>query len=773
MTDQIDPAAARPPAADGALSPDMLRVGDRDILIGDRLAIGRRDPEPGAAPTVWDGELAQITAGAGALWLPSGRVSAAHAEIRADATGTWIVDLGSRNGTLVNQERLAPERPRRLSSGDVVRVGPFELRALAGRQTTGPESAPAGVVAAWQEPVAVGAQLRIGRDPANDLQLDDPNVSRFHAEITRVGDRVLLRDLGSRNGTLVDGEPARRAVLSPGSRLEIGAYRLTFTGQLIAAQDERAALRLDVNGVAMAVGAKQLLQPTSFTVEPGELVAIIGESGAGKSTLLKAIAGVTAPTAGQVLLNGIPVARRLTAVGYVPQSDIVHGLLTVREALSYAARLRLPTDTEAQEIDHAVDRVLDQLELRPHAETPVDRLSGGQRKRAGVAVELLGRPGILLLDEPATGLDPGLEKKLMEFLRTLSDQSRPVITITHSTKQMNLCDKLIVMGRGGVLCFAGVPAQALEFFEVDDFDDIYTALAEHDEGHWALRQQALDGPAAVSAAVAAGPAPAPDAPPVVPQAMILARRYLKLVLRDRRNLAILLGQAPILALLIAIGFSRRVFNPGGALIEAPTLLFVTVITTMWLGAIASAREIVKERSVFVRERAVGVSNRAYLLSKAIVLFALTSVQTLILVVILLGLRHLYAGTGTYLKVVALLLLTGLASVGLGLLASTLARSEDQATSFIPGLLIPQLLFGGSIIPLAGKGIVIKVLATIMLARWAFAGLGRAISLGQSAPVVEHYGSLFSTSLALLLLAVVAFSVIFFGAVLLRLARLSA
>ena len=373
--------------------------------------------------------------------------------------------------------------------------------------------------------------------------------------------------------------------------------------------------------------------------------------------------------------------------------------------------------------------MLDELDLTEHADQVVRDVSGGERKRVAVAVELLSRPGIVLLDEPATGLDPGLEKRLMELLRHLSRESRPIITITHSTKQLPLCDKLVVVARGGVVVFYGPTAEALEFFGVDQYDDIYTTLDEHPPDHW------LDDPHR-------RPMPAPDTRPasafdrpsrmrqphVLPQAAILSRRYATLMLRDRRNLAILLGQVPVLALLITIGFSSDIFSPATTRSQAPTLLFVVTITAMWLGSIAAAREIVKERSVFLRERAVGVSVSAYLISKVAVLFVLCSVQTAILTAIVFGLRPLHAG-GTALGVVfVILLLTTMAAVAMGLLASTLARSEDQASSFIPLLLIPQLLFGGSLIPLVGKGLGIKVLSAAMVSRWAFASLGRAARL---------------------------------------------
>lgn len=736
----------------GALRPDTIRINGRDTPIGSGgVIVGRGDDCD--------------------IQLDSKRASRHHARIFVDGSGCWVEDLGSMNGTRVGNEAVQGS-PRLLANGDHVLIGEFDLMVLAGEKTHFEASAgdePAVPVGEITSVELANAPLTIGRDPSNVLVLDDPNVSRFHAVVTRTAAGVVLRDLSSRNGTRVGGQLVSRATLSPGAEIAVGAYRLTFTGAELIPRDDRSALRLVSQGVAMQVGKTLLLAPTSLTVEPGELVAIIGESGAGKTTLLKALAGITPPTAGVVLVNGEPIATRLTDVGYVPQDDIVHRLLTVREALGYAAALRLPPDTSAQEIDAAVSRVLTELDLEAHADTLVKNVSGGQRKRVGVAVELLSRPGILFLDEPATGLDPGLEKRLMELLHRLSRDSRPIVTITHSTKQLHLCDKLAVMARGGVLVFYGNPSDALEFFGVEEYDDIYQALDEHPVEHW-NRDPELD-PTTRAAPAQPGAERRPSRqrqPAVLPQALVLARRYRTLLLRDRRNLAILLGQVPLLALLIAIGFDSRAFAPTGTLINAPTILFVTTITAMWLGSIAAAREIVKERSVFLRERAVGVSVSAYVISKVAVLSVLCLAQTAILTAVLFGLRPLFAAASAYGAVFIILLLTSFAAVCMGLLVSTIARSEDQSTSFIPLILIPQLLFGGSLIPLAGKSLAIKVIAALMVSRWAFAGLGSAVHLNDSPYVARHYPGFFTHPPALMALVVAIFAAAFLAAVTLRL-----
>ena len=226
------------------------------------------------------------------------------------------------------------------------------------------------------------------------------------------------------------------------------------------------------------------------------MVAVIGESGSGKSTLLKALAGVSSPTAGEVTVNDDPIETRLTDVGYVPQDDIVHKELSVREALTYAARLRLPADTSDEELAVTVSRVLEEVALTPHADTRIGSLSGGQRKRTGVACELLGRPSLLFLDEPTTGLDPGLESRMMALLRELANESRAVVVVTHATKNLGLCDRVAVMGRGGHLTYYGTPGGALDFFQAEDHDGVYDALERRPAEEWSqLFERSRDGAA--------------------------------------------------------------------------------------------------------------------------------------------------------------------------------------------------------------------------------------------------------------------------------------
>jgi ABC-type multidrug transport system ATPase subunit/ABC-type multidrug transport system permease subunit len=711
------------------------------------------------------------------IQIASKAVSREHARIVPVTGGYWIVDLGSRNGTLLNGERFYGES-RWLANGDTIVVGGEPLRFLTGQETRFEAAAPAAT--ATHAIRFAGDRLTIGRDERNDVVLDDPNVSRFHAEVLKREGRIEVRDLASRNGTRVNGQPARRAGLETGSEIGIGPYRLIFDGTDFVARAEHGALRLDAEGIAVQVKDKKILQPTMISIEPGELVAIIGESGSGKSTLMKALAGVNPPTEGVISVNGEPLAARLTDIGYLPQDEVVHAGLTVYEALDYAARLRLPQDTSQEEIETTVDRVVEELELEPHGNTRIGSLSGGQRKRVGLAAELLSQPSLLFLDEPTTGLDPGLEGRMMGLLHDLAERSRAVVVVTHATKSLGVCGKIVVMGRGGRLCFHGPPDEALDFFGAQTYDDIYAQLDRRPPEEW---QSKLAQNGNVPAVPEHEQVPEPDAATrrrrgrFWTHTYVLTHRYVRLFTRDRRNLLILLLQVPLLALAIVGLFKVQVFKAGTDAGEAVKLLFLVVTTVIWLGSIDAAREIIKEKSVFVREAAVGVRTGAYVLSKAIVLFTLAAVQTVLLAVIILGFQPLHEARGTYGIVLGLLILTSWAAVGMGLLMSAAVKTQDQATSFIPLVLVPQLFFGGSIVPVATMSAPLAALSNAVIARWSYAGFGSAIDLNARIAASPAYAKVsrfghdyFAIAPGRVAVALAVFIVVFFAAVRLLLRR---
>jgi len=723
---------------------------------GDLPVLGHRAP----ADLLHDGERYSIPPGGlsvgresdNQIVLTSPSASRYHARVMHAEGRHYVGDLRSANGTQLNGERLRGAS-RLLNGGDTITIGGEQLRFLPGQKTVFGQPTLADV--SVRRVSFSGSHLTLGRDASNDVVLEDPNVSRFHAEVVAAdGDAVELRDSGSRNGTRVDGEVVSRRVLEAGSEIGIGPFRLVFDGATFLRRDDHGTVRLDAEQLTVTIKRKTILNRCTVSLEPGELIALIGESGSGKSTLLKALAGVTRPTSGTVEINGEPVGSRLTDIGYLPQDEIVHGDLTLLEALKYSAKLRLPPDSSAGDLEAAVERVLDELSLTDHTGTRIGSLSGGQRKRAGLAAELLNRPSLLFLDEPTTGLDPGLETRMMELFRELAAVgTRAVAVVTHATKNLDLVDKICVMGRGGELCFFGPPAEAKAFFGVDTYDGIYTAFESREALAWRHQFDARresDAPQTKSDAAREGrqhrARARPPRPPPGPQAGVLAQRYFKILLRGKRNLAILLGQVPFIAVALALIFKPGVLGSAGEPSRAAQLLFLLVTITIWLGSIDASREVIKERPLWEREHAVGVRIGAYLFSKASVLLGLVVVQVLILLAVVFALRPLAEPVGTHTVVFCTLVLTGFVAVGMGLLVSAIARSEDQATSYIPIVLIPQLLFAGAIIAVEQMGSAAASLSSAVFARWSFASIGTAIGMKERLdgdPVVaKQYGPSF-------------------------------
>lgn len=480
---------------------------------------------------------------------------------------------------------------------------------------------------------------------------------------------------------------------------------------------------LTADAVGLDVAGQRLLHPTSLDVAPGELVALIGPSGSGKTTLLRALAGVSDPTTGVVRLGEDVISARSTDVGYLPVGDTVHPQLTVREALWYTAQLRLPVDLGAGERERRMDEVLAELRLTERADTRVGDLSNGERKRAACAVELIAHPSVLLLDEPASGLDPGLERVLMTTLRRIADQGRGVVVVTHATSSLELCDTVAVMGPGGHLRFTGTPAAALEHFGVPAFDQIYDALGA-DAAATPERLEELPAPPRRERTLVMGS--------FGKQTGVLAARYARCLFREGRTLRVLLLQAPVIGLCIGLVLPRNVLASSSlGSFYAVLLSFLLVTGSIWLGTTSSCREVVKERVIVEREAAAGVRLDAYLTAKVMVLFALALVQVVILVAVTVLLQPLNVEPAGYLTIGGLCVLVAWASVGMGLTLSARARSADQASSAVPLILIPQLLFAGAIIPTSIMPVPIKALSNLTFSHWGLVGAGNELGLDES------------------------------------------
>jgi ABC-type multidrug transport system ATPase subunit len=602
--------------------------------------------------------------------------------------------------------------------------------------------------------------VRLGRDPESDVVVDDVLVSRRHAEIRRTDDdRYEVVDLHSHNGTFVNGRPVYRALLDELDLVAVGrnSYRLV-AGRLEESVDTgQVAYAARELTVRLADGDRVLLDRVSFSLDAGSMVAVIGPSGAGKSTLLGALTGFRPATEGTVvyddrnLYDNYDALRR--RIGYVPQDDIVHPQLTVARALEFAADIRFPGDMTSAERRARVAEVLAELGLEHRAGTRISQLSGGERKRVSVGLELLTAPALLFLDEPTTGLDPSSERRLMELFRTLADGGRTVFVVTHSMQSLRLCDRVLALAPGGQVAYFGPPQLLLAYFDREHLADVFGDLgAPVDDGDagWSERFRGHPYHATYVQRGAAVPAAGDETPAVMPgapraghrdrwrQFTTLTRRYAAVLAADRRNLALLLGQAPLLGLLLLVALPARQlgFAPPSELrliSQGSLVLLVVVLTVSWLGMSNAVREIAKELPIYRRERAAGLAPSAYLGSKVVVLGTLTIVQAAVLVGLAVSTQDgpphavlLGWGPGELMAVGAL---TGIAAMAIGLLISALAKTADRATSVLPIALVFLLVLAlGGVFPQVGDKPVLKQLGYVASTRWGFAGMASTADL---------------------------------------------
>ncbi|MDG2992080.1 FHA domain-containing protein [Candidatus Synechococcus calcipolaris G9] len=682
-----------------------------------------------------------------------GLVSYHHARLEREGDRYRIIDQGSKNGLWLRGVRVTDHL---LEPGDVLRIG--EVLTLTYLLVASTQ------VSEHTAPLNLRHRrcLTLGRDPANDTVLDHPVVSRFHAQVELVEGQWQLQDLDAANGTYLNNRRVHKdkpLAIYGGDVIRIGPYSLVFSpDETIVPHNDSGNLRLDAIHLSKVTpkGAR-LLQDISLSILPREFVAIVGGSGAGKSTLLDALNGFRPATGGTVLVNGYDLYRNFNAyrtqIGYVPQDDIIHPELTVAQALDYAAQLRLPADTSLQERQKQVNKVLDDLALIPRRHVPVKSLSGGQRKRVSIGVELLTRPSLFFLDEATSGLDPGTETQMMQLLRKLADQGRTVLLITHATKNVMMCDLVVFLARGGYLAYFGPPDQALPYFGVQDFDEIYLKIEDepnaekwqHRYGQSRLyqdyvgdRQRPLEIDTQASRQINEK-----RQPPPIPntgisgwrQWLILTQRNLSILTQDRAAMILMLLLAPVLGLLDFVLWKPNILDADqGDAGQAFTMAFVAVLIAVMVGSLTTMREIVKETEIYRRERMVGLQIWPYIFSKLGPSFCLALYQA----AVFLGLKLLAVRLETPPEAIAglffTLFLTTFGGMIMGLLVSALSPTQTVAPLLAILFLVPQITFAGAIIPLKDLGIPGRLISDLTLTRWSYANFVSLVGFGRD--VVE-------------------------------------
>jgi ABC-type multidrug transport system ATPase subunit/ABC-type multidrug transport system permease subunit len=677
----------------------------------------------------------------------------------------------SRNGLFIDQRPIDATRGYLLRNGTQLEIGQNPLNKITLTYFTPinnlPEL-PSKRRLLFRE--TRDLPIELGRSPNyrhyTFLQLDSPTVSRLHARIQRTSGGHMLEDLSS-NGTFVNGKRVNKQVqLREGNLIRIGPFTLLYRADGLEVLDPGDRIRLDVHRLKRQVlerqsAGKVLLDNISLAIEPGQLVALVGGSGTGKSTLMKALVGIEPSTAGGVFLNGDDLRRSWgiyrSQIGYVPQDDIVHLNLTVEEVLTFACKLRLPPDTN---LARTIATTLDQIKLSHVSKTFVRNLSGGQRKRVSIGVELLADPKLFFLDEPTSGLDPGLDKEMMRLLKELTAQGRTVVLVTHATTNIAICDRVAFMGRGGRLCYFGPPQAALDFFEMPSHDlqyfpDVYLKLdngdtpaqAEATAIAWCNRYQtSLDYRSYIATVLKPGKNSQITTDRSIHtgisplrQLVLLSQRYLRLIQRDRISLALSLLAGPIAIALTAIVLYDKspLRQPDLPDVTQASLalrvLFVFSCIAIWVGLSTSVREIVKEAAIYARERLINLGLMPYIGSKFFIQAGIAILQTLLIAIaILVGFQPPTEALISWpAGLFVTSLLTLLASISLSLTISAMVKSENEANNVLPLVMIPQIIFSGVLFELNSG--VSSWLSWLTISRWSVGAYGTLADVNGMVP----------------------------------------
>ncbi|WP_425574167.1 FHA domain-containing protein [Streptomyces hebeiensis] len=606
---------------------------------------------------------------------------------------------------------------------------------------------------------ALGRVMRIGRALENELVVSDLQVSRHHAEFTATPDgRFEIRDLGSHNGTYVNGQPIAKSgtvLLGPNDIVGVGHSTFRIVDDRLEEFVDTGDVSFSARHLTVTVdGGKQILKDVSFGVPEKSLIAVIGPSGSGKSTLLKALTGYRPADQGDVLYDNRNLYKQFAElrqrIGLVPQDDILHKELNVRKALKYAAKLRFPGDTAEAEREARIDEVLRELKLDIHKDKKITSLSGGQRKRVSVALELLTKPSLIFLDEPTSGLDPGMDRDVMQLLRGLADDGRTVLVVTHSVAELAICDKLLVMAPGGSVAYFGPPEEALNFFGYSTWADVFSAFENYRDYDWAGRWRGSQHYQMYAADIDAVAPQSVHMPP--PQQMrppkpqswgsqlyTLIRRYSSVIASDRGFMGLMLILPAVLgvvSVVIPADFGLAAPEPPARFNgKAGTIMMIIAVGMCFTGAANSVRELIKERVIYERERATGLSRSAYLMSKVIVLGLITALQGGIICGIGFATREM-PEEGLLMppavEICLVVIALGFTSMMFGLVISSLVKTSEKTMPLLVMFAIIQIVFTGILFQVYGSP-GLEQFAWLMPARWAIAGAGTTLDLAHLMP----------------------------------------
>ena len=715
----------------------------------------------------WDGGSKVVNPGnsfvigrdkAADIQVVGSKVSRTHLRLEFDGVNWKATDLDSSNGSFIAGKPFQQTEIKGQISiflggmdGEEIRLHPLEIVSTKGdtKKVAIPKAKADQTLVATSiadldksyidqaSRIRLQQRIRIGRDATNDWHIDDLVVSRFHAEIVQNEQGGFdLVDLRSANGTFVNGLMIKRRELVIGDLISIGNVTRRFTSDGLDSPVGVEGVDIVAKDVSFSVGDRQLLNEINFHLGPRTLTAIVGPSGAGKSTMLNVITGRTTPSQGEILIGGRDLHKEYgdlsQRIGLVPQADILHTRLTVKQALTYGAALRFPSETSAAEREERVLEVMEKLELTPRADLRIDKLSGGQRKRASIGLELLTKPSILVLDEPTSGLDPGLDAHVMETLRKLADDGQTVVLVTHSVDNLNFCDNVILLASGGRIAYAGPSSTVFTALGKSNWAEVFRLLSSPEA--LLLSSKKRSGVTSATTQIAQEKIKKQS---WVKQLATLSARYIRVIASDKYYLG-LLAAIPVLVGAICyatagkLGLGPGIPNKSGLVLNpiARSTLMILILGTVFIGLSTAIQEIIKENPIRLREKSVGIRSGTYLMSKVLVLGVITTLQAMIFAAIVLFNRPLPEQgvffSNAYLEILLIISLLGLTSMCLGLVISALLSSTEQAMPILVGLTMGQVVLSGAL-PGKNDGIM-ALLAPLSPSYWSMNSLASSINL---------------------------------------------
>ena len=641
------------------------------------------------------------------ITLNNARISKHHLQIIYNKEGELHVqDLGSTNGTFLNGIKI--EKSKLLKHKDKLQLAGLNDVLIVIEKPT--SNAITDTQNAIIDKFKDKNRIVIGRNSDCDVVLNYGTVSKWHAAITKKSaNRYTIEDGGSTNGTFVNGRRIKKLTeITSTDKIFIGRHQLSLEGKIKDLNEELAITAVGIektypNGV-------KALKKMDLSIPSKSLIAIMGPSGCGKSTLLKALNGDTPASKGRIFLFNQELSANWqylkTQIGYVPQDDIVHKELTVRQCLFFTAKLRLE-NLSNDEIDEKINQVLTDLNMLDKKDNLISSLSGGQRKRVSIAVELMTDPLIIFLDEPTSPLDPQTVDDFLGIMKRLSEKGTTVLMVTHKPEDLEYMDEVIFMAEGGHMVFYGDSKRYKEYFNVKTAVSVFSQISGKNAKIWIEKYL---NPRPLSNTSSSSSVRPPSETSMLKQFLWLTKRYFTIKTNDRVNTLLMLAQAPIIAILICLIFKEI----SGA------VLFMISISAIWLGAQNAAREIVSEGAIYKRERMYNLEIFPYILSKITVLSVVSLIQSFVFIIILfIHFNSAIVELNEPHYLFFWMLFLSIASTFLGLLLSSLVKTSERAMTILPLILLPQIMLAG-LIAKVSNGFV-EFISYLTISRWGVEG----------------------------------------------------